>query len=260
MIDLHCHLLPDWDDGPENWEETEKMVELASADGIEKMCFTPHFFRFSRYNDDPEILEARIREFFERYGKDSRVEFYRGAEVFIHPDLVAQIKENNLSINQGEYVFVEFPSDQVPSGTKELFYQLMLAGYTPIISHPERNSIFGSQPQVLYDLANRGALAQVTAMSLTGGFGSEVQKRAELALKNNLVHLIASDAHDAQKRKPVLSQAVELAARIIGRDKAEAMAQEIPRAILSNELIPDWGSPINPEAGKKFFGFFKKQK
>lgn len=256
MIDLHTHFLPDWDDGPETWEETEKMVEIAIADGIKKICVTPHFFRFCRHGDNQEILEDRIQKLFDRFGSDNRIEFYRGAEIFIYPNLISQIQEKKLTINQGEYFFIEFPSDQVPPGTKELFYQLMLAGYTPIISHPERNSVFGSQPQLLYDLVNRGCLAQVTAMSLTGEFGSEVQKRAKLFLENNLVHLIASDAHDSQRRKPVLSKAVEAASKIVGRDKAEAMVEEVPQAILNNEIIPDLGSPINPKIKKKFFNFF----
>ncbi|MGC8745713.1 MAG: tyrosine-protein phosphatase, partial [Candidatus Saccharicenans sp.] len=194
MIDLHCHLLPDWDDGPESWEEVEKMIEIAASDGITKMCLTPHFFRFSRYNDDPAVLKSRYDDFKERFKVERRIEFYRGAEIFIHPDLVAEIKNKELSVNGSEYVFIEFPSDQVPAGVRELFYQVMLAGYIPIISHPERNNILNSHPELLYDLINRGCLAQVTAMSLTGEFGSEVQKAAELFLRNNLVHLIASDA------------------------------------------------------------------
>lgn len=259
MIDLHCHFLPDWDDGPESWEEVEKMLELAAADGIQKICLTPHIFRFSRYNDDLQVLDSRFEEFFRRYGSSYQMEFFRGAEVFVHPDLVSLIEERKLSINRSEYVFVEFPSDQVPAGTKELFYQMQLAGYTPIISHPERNTVFGRQPELLFDLVSRGCLAQLTAMSLTGGFGAEVRKYAESFLKFNLVHLLATDAHDSVRRKPVLSRAVEQAAKIVSQEKAEAMVSEVPQAILDNRVIPDLGQPINPSREKKkIFGIFKK--
>ncbi len=258
MIDLHTHLLPDWDDGPDTWEETEKMLEIAVADGVGAVCLTPHLFRFSRYQDSQKILEERFSQFFEKFGSDSRIHFFRGAEVFIHPDLVNLLGEKNLRLNSSEYFFVEFPSDQLPSGTRDLFYQLMLAGYTPIISHPERNTIFGNHPELLYDLVNRGCLAQVTAGSLTGEFGSEIQKRADLFLKNHLVHLIASDAHNPEKRKPILSRGVEAAARIAGWELAEAMVRDVPAAILSNSLVPDLGSPLNPGVKKKFFGFLRK--
>ncbi len=259
MIDLHCHFLPDWDDGPDSWEEVEKMVELAENDGIRKICLTPHIFRFSRYNDDFDVLNNRFEEFNRRFAHLSQIEFYRGAEVFIHPDLITLVKDKNLSVNGSEYVFVEFPQDQVPAGTRELFYQMQLSGFTPIISHPERNAIFGRQPELLYDLVNRGCLVQLTAMSLTGGFGHEVKGYAELFLKHNLVHLLASDAHDSTRRKPLLSQAVEQAARIVGLRRAEAMVSDVPLAILENRAVPELGQPTNPVGEKKkLFGFLKK--
>ncbi len=262
LIDLHTHLLPDWDDGPESWEETQKMVEMAAADGIGAVCLTPHLFRFSRYQDSQEVLEERFNRFYEQYKDEKRISFFRGAEVFIHPDLVREVEARNLSINRGEYVFVEFPSDQVPAGTRDLFYRMMLAGYTPIISHPERNDLLGRQPEILYDLISRGCLAQLTAGSLAGSFGSEIQKRAELFLKHHLVQLMASDAHDSRNRKPVLSRGLEAAARIVGRETAEAMVRDVPQAILDNRLIPELGRPVCPSRGRKLFGLFggKKKK
>ena len=257
MIDLHCHLLPDWDDGPDTWEEVDRMIALAAEDGIEAICITPHYLRFSRHGNDPDTLRSKFEEFFERYKEEKRISFYRGAEVFIHPDIIKHIKMESLGLNGSEYVFVEFPSDQVPAGTKDLFYRMMLDGLTPGSSHPERNSVFGGQPELLYDLVCRGCLAQVTAMSLTGEFGAVVYKRAELFLKNNLVQFIATDAHDSQKRKPVLSKAVKVAAALTGKEKAGAMVDDIPLAILNNEIIPDWGSPLRPDKARKKF-FFKK--
>ncbi|NPV84059.1 MAG: hypothetical protein HPY46_10825 [Candidatus Aminicenantes bacterium] len=262
LIDLHTHLLPDWDDGADNWEETEKMVEMAAADGIGAICLTPHVFRFSRYQDNQEVLEERFNQFSEKFRSENRVKFFRGAEVFIHPDLVGEVESRNLSINQSEYVFVEFPSDQVPAGSRDLFYRMMLAGYTPIISHPERNDLLGRQPEILYDLVNRGCLAQLTAGSLAGNFGSEVQKRAELFLKHHLVQLMASDAHDSKNRRPILSRGLEAASRIVGRETAEAMVRDVPEAILDNRLIPELGRPVCPSRGRKIFGLFggKKKK
>lgn len=260
LIDLHTHLLPDWDDGAENWEETEKMVEVAASDGIGAICLTPHIFRFSRYQDNQEVLEERFDQFYEKYSSENRVKFFRGAEVFIHPDLVREVETRNLSINQSEYVFVEFPSDQVPVGARDLFYRMMLAGYTPIISHPERNDLLGRQPEILYDLVNRGCLAQLTAGSLTGNFGSEVQKRAELFLKHHLVQLMASDAHDSKNRRPILSRGLEAASRIVGRETAEAMVRDVPEAILNNRLIPELGRPVCPSRGRKIFGLFGGRK
>ena len=259
MIDLHTHFLPDWDDGPEDWDETQKMVEMAAADGLVAVCLTPHVFRFSRYQDSLQVLEDRFSQFYDRFGSYDRIKFFRGAEVFIHPDLIQEIESRSLSVNQSEYVFVEFPSDQVPAGTRELFYRMMLAGYTPIISHPERNELLGRQPEILYDLVNRGCLAQLTAGSLTGNFGPEVQKRAELFLRHHLVQLLASDAHDAKKRRPVLSRGLEVGSRLVGHELAEAMVREVPEAILNDQMIPELEQPIDPARRRHFFGWLRKK-
>lgn len=251
MIDLHTHLLPDWDDGAGSWEEFQAMAGIARADGIETIVLTPHVFRLSKHGDDLEVLESRFSEVAE-YEAKTAVAFRRGAEVFLHPGIAETVRGHNLTINASDNFFLEFPDDSIPQGIRDLFFDLMLGGLTPIISHPERNDVFRERPDLLYDLVQAGALAQVTAKSLTGGFGAKTRKTAELFLKHNLVHVIASDAHDVERRPPRLSAAVEEAGAIVGRDKALAMVTDIPRAILDNGPIPDWGAPENPGLKKKW--------
>jgi protein-tyrosine phosphatase len=94
-------------------------------------------------------------------------------------------------------------------------------------------------------------LGQVTAMSISGSFGPEVKKTSELFLKHNLVHVIASDAHDVDRRPLKLSGGVKAAAAVVGKEKAEAMVGEIPQAIVDDEGIPDWGEPENPVKPRK---------
>ena len=245
MIDLHTHLLPDWDDGAKDWDEMFRMCEIAYEDGIRKIVLTPHIHRLSKHNDDLNVLEERMTQFQERMKKNP-IKFYRGAEVFLHPEMVESIEENSFSINSSNYFFIEFPSGYIPPGMRDLFFNIMLVGFIPIISHPERNSVFSERPELLHELIEGGSLAQVTAMSLTGGYGSWIRKTAHLFLRNNLVHLIASDAHDSKRRPPKLSSAVEEAGKIVGDEKAMAMATSIPQAILDNKDVPDYGEPINP--------------
>ncbi len=249
MIDLHTHLLPDWDDGAKDWEEAASMARVAEQDGIAMIGLTPHVFRLTKYGDNLELLEQKITNSGE--GDANPGKFYRGAEVYITDKIVENIKKNNLTVNNSCYVFVEFPADSVTAGVKDLFYQIMLGGYVPIVSHPERNIVFGRQPGLLCDLVNMGAVAQVTAKSILGEFGHEAREVAEVLLKHNLVHIIASDAHDPENRPPRLRRAVERAAKIVGEEKALAMVTEIPQAILDNRVVPDYGEPINPEEKKK---------
>jgi protein-tyrosine phosphatase len=218
MIDLHTHLLPDWDDGAKDWEESAAMARAAVTDGITKIGLTPHLYRLTKHGDDM---------------------------------IVDNIKRNNLTVNNSCYVFVEFPADSVIAGVKELFYQIMLKGYIPIISHPERNMVFGKRPELLFDLVSMGALAQVTAKSILGQFGHQARQAAGVFLKHNLVHLIASDAHDSESRPPLLSKAVERAKKIVGEERALAMVTKIPQAILDNQEIPEYGDPENPAKKSK---------
>jgi protein-tyrosine phosphatase len=251
MIDLHTHMLPDWDDGAKDWEEAAAMARAADEDGIKKIGLTPHVFRLTKHGDDLGLFEQRLEEFGLRAAR-LPVQFFRGAEVYLHDRLIESLKKNKLTVNGSCYVFIEFPVENVIAGVKDLFYRVMLAGYIPIISHPERNAVFGKSPALLHELVCMGALAQVTAKSILGEFGHEAEKAAEVYLRHNLVQIIASDAHDSVNRPPLLGRAVERAARIVGRDKALAMVTEIPQAILDNKAIPEWGEPVNPEKRRKW--------
>ncbi len=246
MIDLHTHILPDWDDGAKDWEETAKMARVAEEDGINKIALTPHLFRLTKHGDDLGVLDQRLEELGRR-GSQFPVEFFRGAEVYITDRIVENIQNNKLTVNNSCYVFVEFPAEGVIAGVRDLFYQIMLQGNVPVISHPERNVAFVRRPGLLYDLVNMGAVAQVTAKSILGEFGHEAQEAAEIFLRHNLVHIIASDAHDSEHRPPRLRKAVERAMKVVGEEKALAMVTKIPQAILDNQMIPDYGDPINPD-------------
>jgi protein-tyrosine phosphatase len=249
MIDLHTHLLPDWDDGAKDWFRAGAMARAAEKDGITKICLTPHVYRLTKYGNDLDLLEKKIAE-FRRWAKRFQVEFFRGAEVYIDDKIAANIRNINLTINNSSYVFVEFPADSMIVGVRDLFYRIMLDGYIPIISHPERNIAFAKRPELLFHLVSMGAFAQVTAKSILGEFGSEARQSAEVFLQHNLVHIIASDAHDPENRPPLLSRAVKRVEKLLGAEKAMAMVTEIPQAILDNKDIPEYGEPLNPEKKK----------
>lgn len=254
MIDLHTHLLPDWDDGARSWDDAVQMCRAALEDGITGIALTPHFHRLTKYGDDFNILNEKLTIFLDKV-EGRGLAFFRGAEVFVHHEIREEAKSKKLTINGGNYLFIEFPAETIIPGVKDFIYDLMLSGIIPIISHPERNAVFAARPDLLFDLIQMGCLGQVTAMSVSGSFGPEVKKTAELFLKHNLVHVIASDAHDVNKRPLKLSGGVEAAAAVVGKEKAEAMVGEIPQAIVDDEGIPDWGEPENPVKPRKKYAF-----
>jgi len=252
VIDLHCHLLPDWDDGPVDRAEALRMLAVARSDGIKKIVMTPHVHRMTKPGLDLADLRPRMGRFLD--GLQTRgVDIYHGAEVSYHRDLVATIQDLGLTVNGSDYVFIEFPAGSLPEEARELVPRMMLAGLIPIISHPERNTVMAGSPETLYEMIRQGAIGQLTAQSLTGEFGTRVRTAAEKFLRLGLVHLIASDAHNSSSRAPRLSGAVKAAASCVGAAKAEAMVTTIPAAILANEQIPDFGEPVNPAMKRRPF-------
>jgi protein-tyrosine phosphatase len=251
MIDLHTHMLWDWDDGPDDLYQSRAMCRMAEKDGTETVCLTPHVFRMTRHDNDLGVLSQRMVEFDrEMSAAGIGLEFHWGAEVFVHAEVVRAIEKYRFTVDQTSYVFLEFDAEGVPVGASNMLAQLMGKGYVPIISHPERNRGFAARPELLYEFVSMGCAAQVTAASLTGEMGKEVRATAGLFLSHNLVHIIASDAHRAIGRPPGLSRAVAAAAKIAGESKARAMVTEIPRAILENRALPDWGEPADPTRRK----------
>lgn len=162
-------------------------------------------------------------------------------------------------------MFVEFPSDHVFSGVKNLFFELMSEGIIPIITHPERNSVFVNTPSLLYELIQMGALSQANSGSFSGLYGKTAEDAVHHFLELSLIHFIASDCHNTRSIVPRLSEAVERAMVIVDEEKARALVRENPRAVLDDEEIPYLDDPINPKEKAKSIkinipGIFKDKK
>lgn len=239
MIDLHCHILPGMDDGPETLAEAVAMCRAAAADGIDTIVAAPHFKPGTYEFTGPGILEAVdiLSKEVTKQGLDIRI--LPGAEVTVSPEMHASLTPGGyLTINHGRYFLAEFRPLSVPAGWDAFLLSFLDAGLTPIISHPERNAWFIHHPEALAAAVQSGLLVQVTAMSITGGFGPETRDFSVRLLRQNLVHAIASDGHSADLRLPQLSEAVALAADVVGREKAEALVTTIPQAIIDSQPIP----------------------
>jgi protein-tyrosine phosphatase len=170
-----------------------------------------------------------------------------GADVHFSPNL-PQLCENGeiVTVNdKGRYLMVEFDFMSLPYQGEEVLFQLIARGIIPVISHPERNLEIARAPKRYYRMIKMGCLGQVTAMSLTGGFGSEMKRVAERLLTHRLVHFIASDTHSVHERPPLLSPAVKEAEKMVGREEARRMVTEYPRALLEGRR-PDVPKPRSP--------------
>lgn len=240
MIDLHCHILPNIDDGSRSLEESLSMAKRAVEDGIQTIVATPHTLNGVYSNSVPEVVSrvAELQGAFQENGIDLRL--CPGADVHLSFKMLEKIERGDAgTINdKGSYLLLEIPFQNIPTGIKEEIFALKLNGITPIITHPERHPFVHHNPGILREFVELGALCQITAMSVTGEFGKAVRKCSEALIRQRLIHVIASDAHSSDARPPVLSQAVEAAAEIMGNyEEAERMVESLPAAILSGEKV-----------------------
>jgi len=240
LIDLHCHILPNIDDGSQSLSQSLAMARLAVKDGIHSIVATPHTLN-GVYTNPAEEVTIHVDNLQKVFSKNNiQLQLYPGAEIQLCPDMLERINSGEACTinNSKKYLLLELPSQTIPKGIRDEIFTLKLNGITPIITHPERNSIIQHDPDILYELVNRGALVQITAMSITGDFGDFVKKTVEIMLKQRLVHVIASDAHSHDNRPPLLSHAVEIAAKILGSsEEAKYMVSDTPSAILSGDIV-----------------------
>jgi protein-tyrosine phosphatase len=251
MIDLHSHILPGIDDGAQSLDESVTMARVASADSIAQLVSTPHSAGWNGAWKNPPTGVKELQEELTRHAIQLRV--LPGLEVRIDLDTPAEARDGQvMTLNHSRYLLVELPFDHYPPYVEHVLFELQVSGLVPILAHPERCSIFASNPETLFHLVERGVLVQVTAASIAGEFGPAVQAFTRVLLEHRLAHVIASDAHSARLRPPVLSDAVRIAAGWIGDQEATAMVTTVPRAIVEDRSLCA-EPPIQPRAGRRWF-------
>ena len=236
MIDLHCHLLPGIDDGAAELSVSLEMARAFVADGVSVVACTPHILPGLYHNSGPQIRQAtqQLPQIFDR--EEIQLRLVTGADNHVVPSFVADLRSGHLlSLADSRYVLVEPPHHTAPPRLQDLFFNILVAGYVPILTHPERLSWIKSHYQAIQRLVQAGVWIQLTAGSLAGLFGRNARYWAERMLDEGSVHILATDAHDVNRRPPNLSLGQELASKRVGIDEATHMVVTRPLGILRNE-------------------------
>ena len=242
VVDIHSHILPEVDDGPKTWDMCVAMCRTAAADGITHMVATPH--ANDRYHYDRSYLQGLVAHLQGLIGSAPKI--ILGCDFHLSIDNIqdALVNPGRYVIGDTRYLLVEFSNYSVPQQTTDSFLKLGDCGLTPIITHPERNPILRESPQRVAEWAEQGFIIQMTGSALTGFWGERTRRAALWLLERQAVHVLATDAHDTEKRVPILSTAREAAAEICGEDVAEALVETNPRAIISNQPLPYFPRPV----------------
>ncbi len=240
LVDIHCHLLPGIDDGSSDLAESLEMARIAVANGIGTIITTPHQLGNFGHNQGNDI-RRRVAD-LQRALDDARVPLrvLPGADVRIEADMVDRLVTGDVLTlaDHRRHVLLELPHElYIP--LEGLLAGLSRRGIVGILSHPERNRGILGQPSLLGPLVDAGCLMQVTAGSLCGTFGHESQLLAESMLAGGLVHFVATDAHGAQKRRPLMRRAYDRVVELTSQEMANELCGHNPACIAE-------GQPVRP--------------
>jgi protein-tyrosine phosphatase len=248
MIDLHCHILPGLDDGASDLAVALDMARLFVADGVSVVACTPHILPGLYHNTGPGIRQAVADLQGELYREGIPLRLVPGADNHIIPNSVAKITSGELlTIADSRYLLIEPPHHVAPQRLETVFFELLAAGYVPILTHPERLRWIDAQYTAIQRLAGAGVWMQITAGSLAGAFGANAQYWAERMLDEGWVHILATDAHDPRRRYPDLGRGRELAARRLGQLEAHHLVYTRPSGVLDD--IAPMDVPLPPVFG-----------
>ncbi|HEY5805588.1 MAG TPA: CpsB/CapC family capsule biosynthesis tyrosine phosphatase [Lysobacter sp.] len=239
MFDLHCHLLPAIDDGAVDLDMALEMARMAAADGIVTVACTPHIYP-GMYENTADGIRAAIAAFqAELDERGIALRLVEGADVHMAPGLLAGIRGGRVpTLACSRYLLLEPPHHVAPPRFEESVFDLMAAGLVPVITHPERLTWVESHFDVLARMARRGVWMQITAGAMTGRYGRRVRYWSERFVGDGLCMILATDAHHPRRRPPLLAEARDAAAALVGQEEARHMVDTRTRGIV-DDMAPE---------------------
>ena len=238
MIDLHCHLLPGVDDGAADLDVSLEMARIAVADGIGTVACTPHIFPGVYENTGDAIRQMARALQAALENAEIPLSLTYGADAHLDPQLLSGLRSGKVpSIGGTRYFLLEPPHHFPPPRLREFVFNALTQGYIPVLTHPERLAWIEDRFDLIREIAEGGAIIQITAASVTGQFGSRPKYWSERLLDEEMVGLLASDGHDTRRRPPKLAAARDAVAKRCGDATAIDVVATNPLAILRNVIV-----------------------
>ncbi len=238
FFDVHCHILPGVDDGSKTPEETKKLLEMEYQQGVRNLILTPHLRRAMFETPADAVWEAfeQTKEIARGVGED--LQLHLGCEYHVTSEMVSVLNGDERRTMAGtRYVLTEFSGGVSVKEIRGRIHDLLQWGYRPIVAHAERCACLLAEPENVEDLIRMGAFIQVNAASILGDEGRPVRGFCKKLIRQDLVHLIGSDAHDTTDRMPNIGPCAQYLARKFGEDTAERLLIDNPGKLISNEYM-----------------------
>lgn len=237
-IDIHCHILPGMDDGSDSMETSMKMLRMADEDGISQIILTPHNKPWHR-NTGYTGMKAGVDQLQERLNREGiGIKLHTGGELYYRSGLTEELDQGKaLTLANSQYVLVEFDPPADYDYIRNGVYTLLTGGYYPIMAHVERYKNVCCKTGRIIELIDMGCFMQVNAGSIMGGYGIGAKQLTKKMLKQNLVHFVATDAHDPDRRPPYLSRCAQYIGRKYGESSRRRLFYDHPMCVLHDEYI-----------------------
>ncbi len=238
MIDFHSHILPNVDDGSKSVEETFELLKEAKEVGFDSVISTSHYIE-KYYEVNVAERKVWINALSENlYKKNIDLKLYLGNEVYITENIIKLLETGKAtSINNSNYVLFEFPMNTKPLNMYDIIYDMLEYKLIPVLAHPERYSFVQKEPELIYDLIQKGVLMQSNYGSILGRYGEKAELIVRKLLENNMVHFLGSDVHKTNTIYPRIPEALSKIEEIVGKDKLYEITSYNPSLVLENKVI-----------------------
>ena len=238
MIDFHTHILPNIDDGARSIDETFNLIKEAQKAGFEAIVSTSHY-RENYYETDTPEREVWVNAIYENLQvKNIDIKLYLGNEIYMSENIIKLLEEGKAStINDTSYVLFELPRDVEPDNLYDIIHEMLHCKLVPILAHPERYSFIQKEPELVYDLIQKGVLMQASYGSVIGQFGKKAQIIVKKFLENNMIHFLGTDVHRQNTIYAQIPEILNELNSLIGKEKLEELTTTNPQLALRNKKI-----------------------
>lgn len=238
MIDVHSHILPNIDDGSRSIDETFNLIKEAKEAGFEGIICTSHYMENYYETDRPE-REVWINAIHENLkNKNIEMNLYLGNEIYMSDNIIKLLEDGKATtMNDTSYVLFELPLNVEPMNLYDMVYEMQQYKIVPILAHPERYSFVQTDPELIYDLIDKGVLMQANYGSIVGQYGKKAQMIVQKFLENNMIHMLGTDAHRQNTIYPKIPEILVELKSLIGEEKLNELTTINPELVINNKRI-----------------------